>query len=89
MSECFSGAKHSKVPAPSQVGESVAQPMRYYHNNITGTLNLLALMTQYDCKRVRLFVLVVAEGPRQRSPCVRSLSLRPSAVRPAPRCALS
>ena len=26
------------------VGESVSQPLRYYHNNITGTLNLIAAM---------------------------------------------
>ena len=26
------------------VGESVAQPLRYYHNNITGTLNLIEAM---------------------------------------------
>ena len=34
------------------VGESVAQPLRYYHNNITGTLNLLRLMRKYDVKKL-------------------------------------
>jgi nucleoside-diphosphate-sugar epimerase len=29
------------------VGESVAQPMRYYHNNIVGTLNLLETMDKF------------------------------------------
>lgn len=29
------------------VGESVAQPLRYYNNNLTGTLNLLSLMEKY------------------------------------------
>ena len=33
------------------VGESVSQPLRYYHNNITGTLNLLEVMQQHGCKR--------------------------------------
>ena len=32
------------------VGESVAQPLRYYHNNITGTLNLLDIMGKYGAK---------------------------------------
>lgn len=32
------------------VGESVKQPVRYYHNNLTGTLHLLNLLTKYACK---------------------------------------
>lgn len=32
------------------VGESVQQPIRYYHNNLTGTLHLLNLLTKYNCK---------------------------------------
>lgn len=32
------------------VGESVQQPVRYYHNNLTGTLNILNLLTKYECK---------------------------------------
>ena len=30
------------------VGESTQMPVKYYHNNITGTLNLLMLMEKYD-----------------------------------------
>ncbi len=30
------------------VGESTQIPIRYYHNNITGTLNLVTLMEKYD-----------------------------------------
>lgn len=33
------------------VGESVAKPLMYYQNNITGTLNLCELMKEYGCKR--------------------------------------
>ena len=33
------------------VGESVAKPIEYYHNNITGTLILLKLMKKYNCKK--------------------------------------
>ena len=34
------------------VGESVQQPLKYYQNNLTGTLNLLELMQQYTVKRL-------------------------------------
>ncbi len=34
------------------VGESVAIPLRYYHNNITGTLNLLDIMSKYGAKKI-------------------------------------
>ena len=34
------------------VGESVAKPLMYYQNNITGTLNLCELMKEYGCKRI-------------------------------------
>lgn len=34
------------------VGESVKQPLRYYQNNLTGTLNLLNLLEQHGCKNV-------------------------------------
>ncbi len=34
------------------VGESVMQPMRYYHNNITGTLNLCDVMQAHNVKKL-------------------------------------
>ncbi len=34
------------------VGESCQKPLWYYHNNITGTLNLCALMQKYGAKRI-------------------------------------
>lgn len=33
------------------VGESVKLPLKYYHNNLTGTLILLNLLDKYGCKR--------------------------------------
>lgn len=33
------------------VGESVEKPLEYYHNNLTGTLNLLRLMREYGVRR--------------------------------------
>ena len=34
------------------VGESVAKPVEYYHNNITGTLVLLDVMKNHNCKKI-------------------------------------
>ena len=34
------------------VGESVAKPIEYYHNNITGTLILVDVMRKYNCKKI-------------------------------------
>lgn len=34
------------------VGESVAKPLEYYNNNLTGTLNLLFLMRKYGVKKL-------------------------------------
>lgn len=32
------------------VGESVAQPLKYYENNVSGTLNLCQVMAEFGCK---------------------------------------
>lgn len=34
------------------VGESCRIPLRYYHNNITGTLNLLDIMNKHNVKKI-------------------------------------
>jgi UDP-glucose 4-epimerase len=34
------------------VGESVAQPLKYFNNNIAGTINLLMTMQKYNCKKI-------------------------------------
>lgn len=34
------------------VGESVAQPLKYYDNNIVGTLRLLEVMKKHECKKI-------------------------------------
>lgn len=34
------------------VGESVAKPIEYYHNNITGTLMLVDVMRKYNVKKI-------------------------------------
>jgi UDP-glucose 4-epimerase len=34
------------------VGESVSNPLYYYHNNLLTTINLLNVMKKYDCKNI-------------------------------------
>ena len=34
------------------VGESVSEPLRYYQNNISGTINLLSCMQKHGCHRI-------------------------------------
>ena len=34
------------------VGESVAKPLMYYENNLSGTFNLLEMMKEYGCKSI-------------------------------------
>ena len=34
------------------VGESVAYPMRYFDNNLAGSINLYMTMAKYNCKKV-------------------------------------
>jgi len=38
--------------AYAYVGESVINPQKYYLNNVCGTLNLLEIMMEYNCKRI-------------------------------------
>lgn len=62
------------------VGESVAQPLRYHHNNVTGTLHLLQVMDAYD---VRCFVFsssATVYGDPQQMPITEDAPL--SAVNP-------
>ncbi|MBM1308557.1 UDP-glucose 4-epimerase GalE [Sulfitobacter mediterraneus] len=50
-------AKHEPVAvmhfaALSQVGESMQQPGRYWHNNVTGSMNLFDAAMQAGCKQI-------------------------------------
>ena len=44
------------------VGESVAQPMKYYSNNIAGTVTLVAAMEKADCRSI-IFSSSVSSTP--------------------------
>ena len=50
------------------VGESVREPLRYYHNNITGTLNLCAAMQRHGVKRLVFSSSATVYGMSERVP---------------------
>lgn len=50
------------------VGESVEKPLEYYHNNITGTINLLNVMRKYDCKTIVFSSSATVYGVHNQAP---------------------
>lgn len=50
------------------VGESVEKPLEYYHNNITGTLNLCRVMLEYGCKSIVFSSSATVYGTSQNLP---------------------
>jgi UDP-glucose 4-epimerase len=58
------------------VGESVAQPLRYYDNNIGGTCNLLELLELHGCKRLVFSSSATVYGDPEELPIRESATLR-------------
>lgn len=57
------------------VGESVAKPMMYYSNNITGTLNLCELLAKYNAKKIVFSSSATVYGKPERVPIVEDFPL--------------
>ncbi|MBG9444676.1 UDP-glucose 4-epimerase GalE [Cytobacillus firmus] len=57
------------------VGESVEIPLTYYHNNITGTLNLCEVMDKYDVKKLVFSSSATVYGNPDRVPIDESFPL--------------
>ncbi|NBI05498.1 UDP-glucose 4-epimerase GalE [Senegalia massiliensis] len=57
------------------VGESVEIPLKYYHNNITGTLILCELMDKYDVKNIVFSSSATVYGMNNESPLTENLPL--------------
>jgi UDP-glucose 4-epimerase len=57
------------------VGESVAQPLRYYHNNITGTLHLLEVMKAHGVRRLVFSSSATVYGDPARVPVTEDMPL--------------
>lgn len=59
------------------VGESVAQPLRYYRNNISGTLNLLEIMDAHDVRRLVFSSSATVYGDPKQMPITEDMPLAP------------
>ncbi len=74
--------KHHRIDAVihfaglKAVGESVQQPLRYYHNNLTGTLHLLEAMGAAGCKTLIFSSSATVYGDPERIPIVEDQALR-------------
>jgi UDP-glucose 4-epimerase len=58
------------------VGESVDIPLRYYHNNITGTLILCEVMKKYSVKKMVFSSSATVYGMPERVPISEDFPLR-------------
>ncbi|WP_423409235.1 UDP-glucose 4-epimerase GalE [Heyndrickxia sp. MSNUG] len=58
------------------VGESVRLPLRYYHNNITGTINLLNIMKKYDVNRLVFSSSATVYGMPEKVPISEEFPLK-------------
>lgn len=50
------------------VGESVKYPVEYYHNNISGSINLLRVMKRYNCKNIVFSSSATVYGVTNKAP---------------------
>lgn len=62
------------------VGESVLKPLKYYQNNITGTLNLCEVMVEHNVKKIVFSSSATVYGDPEESPISEESTL--SAVNP-------
>jgi UDP-glucose 4-epimerase len=60
------------------VGESCAQPLRYYRNNVTGSANLLAAMDVAGCRRIVFSSSATVYGDAQYLPFDESHRIAPT-----------
>ncbi|CAL0313383.1 unnamed protein product [Lupinus luteus] len=58
------------------VGESVANPLRYFDFNLVGTINLYQVMAKYNCKKMVFSSSATVYGQPQRIPCVEDSNLQ-------------
>lgn len=58
------------------VGESVKMPMKYYRNNIVGTMNLVEIMSDYGCKKMVFSSSATVYGQPETVPCTETSPLQ-------------
>ena len=56
------------------VAESIQQPLRYYENNIGGTINLLKCMKKYNCKKIIFSSSATVYGKQESPRLVESMT---------------
>jgi UDP-glucose 4-epimerase len=54
-------------------GESVEQPLRYYHNNLTGTIYLLQVMQEFNVKNIVFSSSATVYGEKNQPPLVEDM----------------
>lgn len=57
------------------VGESVSKPLKYYHNNIAGTVTLLEVMSEYNVKNIVFSSSATVYGDPVKVPIDESFAL--------------
>ncbi|XP_050910417.1 bifunctional UDP-glucose 4-epimerase and UDP-xylose 4-epimerase 1-like [Lathyrus oleraceus] len=58
------------------VGESVANPRRYFDNNLVGTINLYEVMAKHNCKNMVFSSSATVYGQPKKMPCVEDIELQ-------------
>ena len=54
------------------------QPLRYYSNNVSGTLTLLSVMVEFGCKKIVFSSSATVYGSPDSVPIPESAALRPT-----------
>lgn len=60
------------------VGESVEKPLYYYHNNITGTINLLKVMKKHSVNNIVFSSSATVYGNPEKVPISESAAIHPT-----------
>jgi len=80
LSAVFSHEKIEAVihfAAYKAVGESCRLPIKYYSNNISGTINLLDVMNEYGCKKIVFSSSATVYGEPEENPMTEDFPLHP------------
>ena len=64
--------------AHKAVGESVDEPLMYYHNNVVGLISLLEVMKQKDCNKLVFSSSCTVYGEPEQVPVKESTPTRPA-----------
>ena len=81
LDACFSRQRPDAVihfAALKSVSESVSQPLRYYHNNVTGLLNLLGAMQAHGCQKLVFSSSATVYGQPDSCPVNEDAPTRPN-----------